>query len=127
MPIAIGTDAGRCDPPSTPREALRDTPWLAAVAAATLDLLARACGAASHAAPAACCSSRPRRRPLRCSCRAARSNCWASAARTRHWSSSSCPLDLLLPAAVLNRQPYLLRARVLDEAHLLMIQADSVP
>jgi len=34
------------------------------------------------------------------------------------------PVDLLLPAAVLTRQPYLLRARVLDEAHLLMIQAD---
>ena len=33
--------------------------------------------------------------------------------------------DLLLPAAVLNRQPYLLRARVLNEAHLVMIQADT--
>ncbi len=33
--------------------------------------------------------------------------------------------DLLLPAAVLNRQPYLLRARVLDEARLVMIQADA--
>jgi len=33
--------------------------------------------------------------------------------------------DLLLPAAVLNRQPYLLRARVLDEARLVMIQADT--
>jgi CRP/FNR family transcriptional regulator, transcriptional activator FtrB len=35
------------------------------------------------------------------------------------------PVDLLLPAAVLNRQPYLLRARVLEEAHLLMVQADG--
>ena len=35
------------------------------------------------------------------------------------------PIDLLLPAAVLTQQPYLLRARVLDEAHLLMIQADA--
>jgi CRP/FNR family transcriptional activator FtrB len=33
--------------------------------------------------------------------------------------------DLLLPAAVLNRQPYLLRARVLDEARIVMIQADA--
>jgi CRP/FNR family transcriptional activator FtrB len=33
--------------------------------------------------------------------------------------------DLLLPAAVLNRRPYLLRARVLDEARLVMIQADA--
>lgn len=34
------------------------------------------------------------------------------------------PVDLLLPAAVLNRQPYLLRARVLEEAHLVMIPAE---
>lgn len=33
------------------------------------------------------------------------------------------PVDLLIPAAVLNRQPYLLRARVLEEAHLLLVQA----
>jgi CRP/FNR family transcriptional activator FtrB len=33
--------------------------------------------------------------------------------------------DFLLPAAVLNRQPYLLRARVLDEARIVMIQADA--
>ena len=33
--------------------------------------------------------------------------------------------DILLPAAILNRQPYLLRARVLDEARLVMIQADA--
>jgi CRP/FNR family transcriptional activator FtrB len=35
------------------------------------------------------------------------------------------PVDLLLPAAVLNRQPYLMRARVLDEASLLLVQADG--
>ncbi len=35
------------------------------------------------------------------------------------------PFDLLLPAAVLNRQPYLSRARVLEEAHLALIPADA--
>jgi CRP/FNR family transcriptional regulator, transcriptional activator FtrB len=35
------------------------------------------------------------------------------------------PVDLLLPAAVLNRQPYLLRARVFEDACLLMVQADG--
>ena len=35
------------------------------------------------------------------------------------------PIDLLLPAAVLNRQPFLARARVLEEAHLVLIQADA--
>jgi CRP/FNR family transcriptional regulator, transcriptional activator FtrB len=33
--------------------------------------------------------------------------------------------ELLLPAAVLNRQPYLMRARVLDEARIVMIQAEA--
>jgi CRP/FNR family transcriptional regulator, transcriptional activator FtrB len=33
--------------------------------------------------------------------------------------------DLLLPAAVLNRQPYLMRARVLDDARIVMIQAEA--
>jgi CRP/FNR family transcriptional activator FtrB len=33
--------------------------------------------------------------------------------------------DFLLPAAVLCRQPYLLRARILNEAHLVMIQAET--
>lgn len=33
--------------------------------------------------------------------------------------------DLLLPAAVLNRQPYLLRARVANEAALVMIHAEG--
>lgn len=34
------------------------------------------------------------------------------------------PVDLLLPAAVLNRQPFLARARVLEEAHLVLMHAD---
>lgn len=35
------------------------------------------------------------------------------------------PVDLLLPAAVLNRQPFLARARVLEEAHLILMHADA--
>ncbi len=35
------------------------------------------------------------------------------------------PFDLLLPAAVLNRQPYLARARVREEAYLALIHADA--
>ncbi len=34
--------------------------------------------------------------------------------------------DFLLPAAVLCHQPYLLRARILDEAHLVMVQAETL-
>jgi len=35
------------------------------------------------------------------------------------------PVDLILPAAALSRQPYLLRARVLREARLLLIHVDA--
>ena len=35
------------------------------------------------------------------------------------------PFELLLPAAVLNRQPFLGRARVREEAHLALIPADT--
>ena len=35
------------------------------------------------------------------------------------------PVDMLLPAAVLNRQPYLARARVREEAQLVLIHADT--
>ncbi|MCW3476367.1 helix-turn-helix domain-containing protein [Limobrevibacterium gyesilva] len=35
------------------------------------------------------------------------------------------PVDLVVPAAVLNRQPYLMRARVHEEAQLLLIQAEA--
>jgi CRP/FNR family transcriptional activator FtrB len=35
------------------------------------------------------------------------------------------PVDLLLPAAVLSGQPYLVRARVQEDAQLLLIQADA--
>jgi len=35
------------------------------------------------------------------------------------------PIDMILPAAVLTRQPYLVRARVLEEATVLMVGADA--
>ncbi|MDE2334525.1 MAG: helix-turn-helix domain-containing protein [Rhodospirillales bacterium] len=35
------------------------------------------------------------------------------------------PFDPLLPAAVLNRQPFLTRARALEPSHLALIQADT--
>ncbi len=35
------------------------------------------------------------------------------------------PVDLLLPAAVLNRQAYLARARALEEVHLVLIHAQA--
>src|SRR5208282_2581043 len=35
------------------------------------------------------------------------------------------PVDLVIPAAVISDQPYLVRARVYEEAHLLLIGAET--
>jgi len=35
------------------------------------------------------------------------------------------PVDLVIPAAVIGDQPYLMRARVYEEAHLLLIRAET--
>jgi CRP/FNR family transcriptional activator FtrB len=35
------------------------------------------------------------------------------------------PIDLIVPAAVVGGQPYLMRARVYEEAHLLLIRAEA--
>lgn len=35
------------------------------------------------------------------------------------------PVDLIIPAAVLGAHPYLMRARVYEEAHLLLVPADA--
>jgi CRP/FNR family transcriptional activator FtrB len=37
----------------------------------------------------------------------------------------SRPVDLIIPAAVLAGQPYLMRARVYDKAHLLLVPAEA--
>ena len=37
------------------------------------------------------------------------------------------PVDLIIPAAVVSGQPYLMRARVYDEAHLLMVPGAGLP
>ena len=35
------------------------------------------------------------------------------------------PVDLVIPAAVISRQPYLMTARVYEEAHLLLVSAET--
>jgi len=35
------------------------------------------------------------------------------------------PVDLIIPAAVVGGQPYLMRARVYEEAHLLLVEAEA--
>ncbi|HET6182402.1 MAG TPA: helix-turn-helix domain-containing protein [Acetobacteraceae bacterium] len=107
------------------RDALGDVPWLRAVSAPMLDALAEQ--AILHRVPAGSILFDQSEIP------AAAQLLIRGAVeligvrnRTEMLVEVIRPADLLLPAAVLNRQPYLLRARVLKEAQLLILRADAL-
>ena len=109
---------------STPRAALGETPWLRAVPAATLDRLAAQ--SMLHRMPSGSVLFDQGETP------AFALLLLQGSAELLGGDEPGETLvefirapDLLLPAAALNRQPYLLRARVLDEARLVMIQSDA--
>ncbi|MGE0224459.1 MAG: helix-turn-helix domain-containing protein [Acetobacteraceae bacterium] len=107
-----------------PGEVLRAIPWLAAVSPATLGRLAE--HAVLHRVPAGSMLFEQAETPAFAQILVAGSVELLGVSEqgeTRIELVSA--VDLLLPAAVLTRQPYLLRARVLEEAHLLMVQADA--
>ena len=108
----------------TPRAALAATPWLAAVSALTLDRLAAL--SVIHRVPPGSMLFEQAETPV-FAMFLMRGGVDLLGVRGADETPVEFvrPVDLLLPAAVLNRQPYLLRARVLDEAHLLMIQAEA--
>ena len=110
-------------PPWTPREALAATPWLAGVPAGTLDGLAAR--AVLHRLPAGSTVFEQAETPAFAQFLIAGSvELLAVRGREEVLVELVRPVDLLLPAAVLNRLPYLLRARVMTEAMLLMVHAD---
>lgn len=109
---------------STPREALAEVAWLVAVPHATLDGLAR--HAVLHKMPPGSVLFEQAETPAFALLLVSGS---VELLAVRGAEETLVELvrapDLLLPAAVLNRQPYLLRARVLDASRLVMIQADA--
>ncbi len=108
----------------SPRVALRETPWLTAVADKTLDVLAG--HAVLHRIPAGSMLFEQAETPTFAQILVAGSvELLGVRGNDETRIERVYPIDMLLPAAVLTRQPYLLRARVLDEAHLLMIQAEA--
>jgi CRP/FNR family transcriptional regulator, transcriptional activator FtrB len=108
---------------STPRAAFGCTPWLQSVSAATLDRLAEL--SALHRMPPGSVLFEQAETPAFALLLAEGSvellGVHASDETLVEFIRAP---DLLLPAAVLSRQPYLLTARVLDEARLVMIQAE---
>jgi CRP/FNR family transcriptional regulator, transcriptional activator FtrB len=109
---------------ATPRQALAGTPWLQAVPATTLDRLAAQ--SALHRMPPGSVLFEQGETPsfALLLLQGSVELLGASGSDETLVELLRAP-DLLLPAAALNRQPYLLRARVLDEARLVMIQADA--
>lgn len=111
-------------PAATPHEAIAATPWLSQVPKQTIDRLAES--SVLHRMPAGSVLFEQSETPVFVlllvegvvELLAVRGNVESLVELAR------AP-DLLLPAAVLNRQPYLLRARVLEEAQLVMIQAEA--
>lgn len=109
--------------PATPREALAATPWLRAVPEALLDRLASL--AILHRLPVGSVVFEQAETPSFAQVLIGGSvELLGIRGREEAFVELVRPVDLLLPAAVLNRQPYLLRARVLGEARLLLIQAE---
>ena len=108
---------------STPRDALAATPWLAGVPAATIDRLAG--HSVLHRVPSGSILFEQAETPAFAKLLVAGSvELLGLRGAEETLVELVQPVDLLLPAAVLNQQPYLLQARVLDEAQLLLIQAD---
>jgi CRP/FNR family transcriptional regulator, transcriptional activator FtrB len=111
-------------PAPSPRAALAETPWLRLVPAATLDRLAEQ--AVLHRVPSGSTLFEQAETPAFAQLLVAGSvELLGVSGANETLIELVRPIDLLLPAAVLNRQPYLARARVLEEAHLVLIQAET--
>lgn len=106
------------------RTALNETPWLGGVPAATLDRLAAL--AVLHRMPSGSTLFEQAEIPSFAHLLISGSVALLGVSGTAETLIELVrPIDLLLPAAILNRQPFLARARVLVEAHLVLIQAEA--
>lgn len=109
---------------SSARQALGRIPWLSAVSAATLDWLADQ--AVRHRAPAGVMLFEQAETPTFAQfLLSGEIELLAVRGAKEALVETLRPFDLVLPAAVLNREPYLVRARVQEEAQLLMIYAEA--
>jgi CRP/FNR family transcriptional regulator, transcriptional activator FtrB len=124
LAASSGDHSGAVPEVPTVGEALAATPWLAAVPADTLERLAGQ--AVLHRVPPGSLIFEQAETPAFAQFLVGGSvDLLGVRGKDETLIELIRPVDLLLPAAVLNRQPYLLRARVRDEAHLLMVQAEG--
>lgn len=108
----------------TPREALATVPWLAAVQPGVLDRLCE--HAILHRVPSGSVVFEQAETPSFAQIIVDGSVELLAVRGTEEVMVEFVrAADILLPAAVLNRQPFLLRARILEEAHIVMIEAQA--
>lgn len=121
---AGGQSAAASPAATSPRAALAETSWLRLVPAATLDRLAEQ--AVLHRVPPGSTLFEQAETPAFAQLLVAGSvELLGVSGAAETLIELVRPIDLLLPAAVLNRQPYLARARVLEEAQLVLIRAEA--
>ena len=109
---------------ATPREALAEPEWLRSVPPATLDMLAK--HAVLHRMPIGSTLFEQAETPsFALLLVAGRVELLGVRSTEETLVEIVEAPDFLLPAAVLSGQPYLLRARVLDEVRIVMIQAEA--
>lgn len=110
--------------PRSARDAMERTPWLRLVPAATLDRMAAQ--AMLHRVPAGSVLFEQSETPAFAQLLVTGSvDLIAADGANEVLIETIQAVDLLLPAAVLNGQPYLARGRVLEEAHLVLVNADT--
>jgi len=110
--------------PASPRDALEAVPWLAAVPSAVLALLADQ--AVLHRVPTGARLFEQAETPNFAEFLLQGSvELLAVRGKTETLIETVRPVDLILPAAVLTRQSYLVRARVLEEASVLLVSAEA--
>jgi CRP/FNR family transcriptional activator FtrB len=110
--------------PASPREALEAAPWLAAVPG---DVLARLSDqAVLHRIPAGAVLFEQGETPNFAEFLIEGSvELLAVRGEVETLIETARPIDLILPAAVLTRQPYLVRGRVLQAARVLLVGAEA--
>jgi CRP/FNR family transcriptional activator FtrB len=123
-PAATVTSIHEPEPWSSAREALRQVPWLQGVPAKTLDALAGQ--AVLHRVPAGSMLFDQAETPTFAQILLSGSiELLGVRDRVETLIELLQPVDLVIPAAVIGGQPYLMRARVHEEAQLVLIRADA--
>jgi CRP/FNR family transcriptional activator FtrB len=122
MPTARG--ASNSEPPSSIRDLLREIAWLLDVPGNTLDALAAE--AMLHRMPAGSLVFEQAEIPAFAQFLLAGSiELLGVRNQVETLVELLQPIDLIIPAAVIGGQPYLMRARVYEEAYFLLIRAEA--